>query len=60
MQDSAKPGFRTNSIRRKKVENAIASALGNSGFDRADVYRIVERQREFDPGSYLSDSEWEV
>lgn len=60
VQDSAKPGFRTNSIRRKKVENAIAAALGESGFDRADVYRIVEHQREFDPGSYLSDETWDI
>ena len=60
VQESAKPGFRTNSMRRKRVEKSIASALGGSGFDRADVYRIVEHQREFDPESYLSDEEWGV
>ena len=45
---SVKPGFRTNSVRRKKVEHAIAVAISGTGYGSADIYRIVEKQSEFD------------
>lgn len=45
---SVKPGFRTNAVRRKRVEHAIAEALEGTGFEVAAIYKIVEHQREFD------------
>lgn len=45
---NAKPGFRTNTMRRRKVEMAIAEALEGSGFKVADIYGIVEHQGEFE------------
>ena len=43
-----KPGFRTNAVRRKKVEHAIAIALDGTEYKTVEIYRIVERQSEFD------------
>ena len=45
---SVKPGFRTNTVRRKKVEHALAIALAGTDYKSAEIYRIVERQVEFD------------
>ena len=45
---SVKPGFRTNSVRRKKVEHALAVALEGTDYNASEMYRIVERQTEFD------------
>ena len=45
---SVKPGFRTNAVRRKKVEHAIAIALDGTEYKTVEIYRIVERQSEFD------------
>ena len=45
---SVKPGFRTNSVRRKKVEHALAVALEGTDYKASEMYRIVERQTEFD------------
>ena len=45
---SVKPGFRTNTVRRKKVEHSIAIALAGTDYKSLDIYRIVERQSEFD------------
>ena len=45
---NAKPGFRTNTMRRRKVEMAIAEALEGSEFMVADIYGIVEHQGEFE------------
>ena len=45
---SVKPGFRTNSVRRKKVEHALAVALEGTDYKASEIYRIVERQTEFD------------
>ena len=45
---SVKPGFRTNTVRRKKVEHALAFALMETGYNPAEIYRIVERHAEFD------------
>ena len=45
---SVKPGFRTNTVRRKKVEHALAIALAGTDYKSAEIYRIVERQAEFD------------
>ena len=49
--ESVKPGFRTNTVRRKKVEHALATALTGTAYTTAEIYRIVERQGEFDPES---------
>ncbi len=49
--ESVKPGFRTNAVRRKKVERALATALAGTAYAAEEVYRIVERQGEFDPES---------
>ena len=45
---SVKPGFRTNAVRRKKVEHALAIALVDTDYKPSEIYRIVERQAEFD------------
>ena len=45
---SVKPGFRTNSVRRKKVEHALGVALEGTDYKASEMYRIVERQTEFD------------
>ena len=45
---NAKPGFRTNTMRRRKVEMAIAEALEGSVFKVSDIYGIVEHQGEFE------------
>ena len=45
---SVKPGFRTNSVRRKKVEHALVGALAGTDYKASEIYRIVERQAEFD------------
>lgn len=55
---SAKPGFRRNAIRRKKVEMAIEDALQGTDFNPLAVYQIVEHQSEFDADSYMSDEPW--
>ncbi len=55
---SAKPGFRRNAIRRKKVERAIEDALQGTDFNPLAVYQIVEHQGEFDSDSYMSDEPW--
>lgn len=52
---AVKPGFRTNAVRRKKVEQAIGRALEGTGYRAGDVYRIVERQAEFDGDSLAFD-----
>ena len=46
--ESVKPGFRTNAVRRKKVEHALVFALAGTDYNPLEVYRIVERQAEFD------------
>ncbi|MBP5227155.1 MAG: HsdR family type I site-specific deoxyribonuclease [Kiritimatiellae bacterium] len=58
VEASAKPGFRKNSIRRLKVERAIEDALQGTDFNPLRVYELVERQREFDSDSYMSDQPW--
>ena len=55
---SAKPGFRRNAIRRRKVEMAIEDALQGTDFNPLAVYQIVEHQSEFDADSYMSDEPW--
>ena len=55
---SAKPGFRRNAIRRRKVEMAIEDALQGTDFNPLAVYQIVEHQGEFDADSYMSDEPW--
>lgn len=55
---SAKPGFRKNAIRRRKVERAIEDALQGTDFNPLKVYELVERQGEFDGDSYMSDEPW--
>lgn len=45
---SVKPGFRTNAVRRKKVEHALAQALADTEYAAVEIYRIVECQNEFD------------
>ena len=45
---SVKPGFRTNAVRRKKVEHALAVTLAGTEYKPTEIYRIVERQSEFD------------
>ena len=50
---SAKPGFRRNAIRRRKVELAIEDALQGTDFNPLAVYQIVEHQSEFDADSYM-------
>ncbi len=55
---SAKPGFRRNAIRRRKVEMAIEDALQGTDFNPLAVYQIVEHQSEFDADSYMSDDPW--
>ena len=55
---SAKPGFRRNAIRRRKVELAIEDALQGTDFNPRAVYQIVEHQSEFDADSYMSDEPW--
>lgn len=45
---SVKPGFRTNAVRRKKVEHALVIALVDTDYKPSEIYRIVERQAEFD------------
>jgi hypothetical protein len=55
---SAKPGFRRNAIRRKKVERAIEDALQGTDFNPLAVYQVVEHQGEFDSDSYMSDEPW--
>ena len=35
-------------MRRKKVEHALAIALAGTDYKSAEIYRIVERQAEFD------------
>ena len=55
---SAKPGFRRNAIRRRKVEMAIEDALQGTDFNPLTVYQIVEHQGEFDADSYMSDEPW--
>ena len=55
---SAKPGFRRNAIRRRKVEMAIEGALQGTDFNPLAVYQIVEHQSEFDADSYMSDEPW--
>lgn len=45
---SVKPGFRTNEVRRKKVERAITIALDGTDYTPSEIYRIVERQSAFD------------
>lgn len=49
---SVKPGFRTNAVRRKKVEHALAIALADTDYKPSEIYRIVERQSEFDGESF--------
>ena len=48
VNESVKPGFRTNTVRRKRVENAIIRALEGTDFNPQEIYKIVERQAEFD------------
>ncbi|MBQ9430562.1 MAG: DEAD/DEAH box helicase family protein [Kiritimatiellae bacterium] len=55
---NAKPGFRKNAIRRRKVERAIEDALQGTDFSPLKVYELVERQSEFDSDSYMSDEPW--
>ena len=55
---NAKPGFRKNAIRRRKVERAIEDALQGTDFNPLKVYELVERQGEFDSDSYMSDEPW--
>ena len=55
---SAKPGFRKNAIRRRKVEMAIEDALQGTDFNPLAVYQVVEHQGEFDSDSYMSDEPW--
>jgi len=54
---SMKPGFRTNSVRRKKVEHAISLALAGTQFKTSEIYKIVERQAEFDGESMVAEAE---
>lgn len=49
---SVKPGFRTNAVRRKKVEHALVIALAATEYKPSEIYRIVERQSEFDGESF--------
>ena len=55
---NAKPGFRKNAIRRRKVERAIEDALQGTDYNPLSVYELVERQGEFDGDSYMSDEPW--
>ena len=55
---NAKPGFRKNAIRRRKVERAIEDALQGTDYNPLKVYELVERQGEFDSDSYMSDEPW--
>jgi type I restriction enzyme R subunit len=55
---NAKPGFRRNAIRRRKVERAIEDALQGTDFNPLSVYELVERQGEFDRDSYMGDEPW--
>ena len=58
--ESVKPGFRTNTVRRKKVEHALVFALAGTDYNPLEVYRIVERQAEFDgEGVELGMRNWE-
>lgn len=52
-----KPGFRTNEVRRKKVERAIEIALNGTDYNPLEIYRIVERQSEFDGESIDNEAE---
>ena len=45
---SVKPGFRTNTVRRKKVEHSLVVALAGTDYKASEIYRIVEQQAEFD------------
>ncbi|MBP5228063.1 MAG: HsdR family type I site-specific deoxyribonuclease, partial [Kiritimatiellae bacterium] len=58
VETSAKPGFRRNAIRRRKVERAIEDALQGTDFNPLAVYQVVEHQGEFDGDSYMSDEPW--
>ena len=48
VMENAKPGFRTNTMRRRKVEIAIAAALAGTDYKLQDIYSIIEHQEEFE------------